>query len=264
MSVSLQGKKVLVTGASSGIGAALAEALAREGAVVGICARREDRLKEVLARCQEHSPESRMWVVDLSVPEQTEGLARSATEELGEVEILVNNAGIPKRRHVRQLDIETVDRVMAINYSSPVRLTLALLPQMLERDSGLIVNIASVAATLSSPGESAYDASKAALAVFSESMAIDLWETGIEVMVVYPGLFETELFSLPDNDPPVTGIDPQPVAECVEAILEGIRSGARQVYAPSWFEEIAKGKFENLEGFLSGAAAFVKEQHEKT
>jgi short-subunit dehydrogenase len=99
--------------------------------------------------------------------------------------------------------------------------------------------------------------------VFSEAMQIDLWETGIKVMVVYPGLFETELFSLPDNDPPVVGIEPAPVSELVDAVLEGMRSGARQVYALSWFEEIAKGKFDNLEGFLSGAAAFVKEQREK-
>ncbi len=115
----------------------------------------------------------------------------------------------------------TVDSVMAINYSSPVRLTLALLPQMLERDSGLIVNIASVAATLSSPGESAYDASKAALAVFSEAMAIDLWETGVEVMVVYPGLFDTELFSLPDNDPAVVGIEAEPVSVLVDGGTRG-------------------------------------------
>jgi len=94
-------------------------------------------------------------------------------------------------------------------------------------------------------------------------MAIDLWETGVEVMVVYPGLFDTELFSLPDNDPAVVGIEAEPVSVLVTAVLDGVRSGTRQVYSPSWFEDIAKGKFENLEGFMSGAAAFVKEQREK-
>jgi NAD(P)-dependent dehydrogenase (short-subunit alcohol dehydrogenase family) len=204
-----------------------------------------------------------MWVVDLAAPAQVDHLAPSVLEELGGVDVLVNNAGIPKRRHVTQLDPQTVESVMAINYFSPVRLTLGLLPQMLERGSGLVVNIASVAATLSSPGESAYDASKAALAVFSESMAIDLWDTGVSTMVVYPGLFDTELFSLPDNDAPVTGIDPSPVSELVDAVMDGLRSGARQVYAPAWFEDIVKGKVDNLEGFLSGAAAFIREQHEK-
>ena len=263
MSYSFEGKRVLVTGASSGIGAALAEALAIEGAVVGMCARRADRLKETFERCTSHSPESRMWVVDLSVPAEVDRLGSEALDELGRVDILVNNAGIPKRRHVTQLDPETVESVMAINYLSPVRLTLALLPHMLERGSGLIVNVSSVAATLSSPGESAYSASKAALAVFSESMVIDLWDTGVTTMVVYPGLFDTELFSLPDNDAPIAGIEPSPVSELVDAVMDGVRSGARQVYAPSWFADIVKGKVENLDGFLAGSAAYVREQREK-
>lgn len=262
--LSFDQKKVLVTGASSGIGAALAEAFSLVGATVGICARRKDRLTDTYERCVAKSPESRMWVVDLSVPDEVDRLASSALEELGGVDILVNNAGIPKRRHVTKLDAATVESVMAVNYFSPVRLTLALLPHMLERDSGLIVNVASVAATLSSPGESAYDTSKAALAVFSEAMAIDLWDTGIDVAVVYPGLFDTELFSLPDNDAPVTGIDPAPVSELVEAVMSGLRAGSREIYVPSWFSDIAKGKVDNLDGFMSGAAAFVREQIEKS
>ncbi len=262
--LSFDQKKVLVTGASSGIGAALAEAFSLEGATVGICARRKDRLTETYERCIANSQGSRMWVVDLSVPGEVDRLASSALDELGGVDILVNNAGIPKRRHVTKLDAATVESVMAINYFSPVRLTLALLPHMLERDSGLIVNVASVAATLSSPGESAYDASKAALAVFSEAMAIDLWDTGVDVAVVYPGLFDTELFSLPDNDAPVTGIEAAPVSELVEAVMSGLRAGSRQIYVPSWFADIAKGKVDNPDGFMSGAAAFVREQREKS
>ena len=151
MAFSFEGKKVLVTGASSGIGAAWQKPCARRRRGRDL-ARRQDRLTETLERCKEHSPDSRMWVVDLCVPDEVDRLARSALDELGGVDILVNNAGIPKRRHVTKLDPETVESVMAINYFSPVRLTLALLPQMLERDSGLIVNVASVAATLSSPG----------------------------------------------------------------------------------------------------------------
>ena len=115
-------------------------------------------------------------------------------EEFGGVDVLVNNAGIPKRRHVTRLDPATVESVMNVNYLSPVRLTLALLPQMLDRGAGRIVNVSSVSATLSSPGEAAYDGSKAALTAFSEAMAVDLWQTGVKVLVVYPGLVDTELF----------------------------------------------------------------------
>ena len=110
---------------------------------------------------------------------------------MGGVDVLVNNAGIPKRRNVRALDAATVDTVMQVNFLGPIRLTLALLPQMLERGAGHIVNVSSVAATLSSPGEAAYDASKSALAVFSEAMAIDLWDNGVKVLVVYPGVVDT-------------------------------------------------------------------------
>jgi NAD(P)-dependent dehydrogenase (short-subunit alcohol dehydrogenase family) len=189
-----------------------------------------------------------------------DGLALSALEELGGVDILVNNAGIPKRRHVSRLDSATVESVMNINYFSPVRLTLALLPHMLERDSGRIINISSVAATLSSPGESAYDASKAAVTAFSESMAIDLWQTGVKVLVVYPGLVDTELFSLPDNEPVLAAIDPVPVSELVDGVFGAMDRGAVQVYVPEYFGELASGKAANVERFLSGTAKYIAAQ----
>jgi short-subunit dehydrogenase len=259
----VSGKRVLVTGASSGIGAGLAEEFAKRGAVVGICARRADRLDEVLARCQAHSPSSRRWVVDLADPAAVDRLAAVAVEELGGVDVLVNNAGIPKRRHVTRLDPATVESVMNINFFSPVRLTLALLGPMLERDSGLIVNVSSVAATLSSPGESAYDASKAALTAFSEAMAVDLWETGIKVMAVYPGVIDTELFHLPDNDVPDLPVQAEPVSVCVDAILAGLESGAAQVYVPQWFHDVAANKAQDVGRYLEGTAAYLRDQKSK-
>lgn len=263
MAIDFKGQRVLVTGASSGIGAGLAEEFARRGAIVGICARREDRLDEVLRRCREHSPESRKWVCDLSDPAAVDGLASAALEELGGVDVLVNNAGIPKRRHVTRLDQATVESVMNINYFSPVRLTLALLPQMLERDSGRIVNISSVAATLSSPGESSYDASKAAVTAFSEAMAIDLWETGIEVLVVYPGLVDTELFTLPDNEPVMASVEMVPVDELVHDVFDALESGVPQVYVPAYFADIASAKAADVAKFLSGAAGYIAAQKAK-
>ncbi len=257
MSIDFSGQRVLVTGGSSGLGAGLAEEFARRGAVVGICARREDRLDEVLERIRTHSPDSRRWVVDLSRPEEVDRLAGRALAELGGIDVLVNNAGIPKRRHVTRLDPDTVAAVMNINYLSPVRLTLAVLPHMLERGSGRFVNVSSVAATLSSPGESAYDASKAALTAFSEAMAVDLWQTGIKVLVIYPGLVDTELFSLPDNDPVVAGVEAIPVADFVTGVFDALDRDARQVYVPEWFAGIAAGKANDVEGFLAGTAEYV-------
>ena len=255
--IDFTGLRVLVTGASSGIGAGLAEDFARRGAVVGICARRQDRLDEVLARCRKHTPESRRWVSDLSDPAAVDQLAATALEELGGVDVLVNNAGIPKRRHVTKLDPATVESVMNINFFSPVRLTLALLPHMLERDSGTIINISSVAATLSSPGESAYTASKAAVTAFSESMAVDLWSTGIKMLIVYPGMVDTDLFSLPDNDPVVAAVDRVPVSELVDGVFDALESGAVQVYVPGYFADLASGKAADVERFLAGTANYL-------
>ena len=260
MAIDVAGQRVLVTGASSGIGAGLAEEFARRGAVVGICARREDRLDEVLSAFRVHSPDSRRWVTDLADPVAVDDLATRAPDELGGIDILVNNAGIPKRRHVTRLDPATVASVMNINFLSPVRLTLALLPHMLERGSGRIINVSSIAATLSAPGESAYDASKAALTAFSESMAVDLWQTGIKVLVVYPGVVDTELFSLPDNDPLIAEVESVPVSDLVNAVFDALDAGAIQVYVPEYFAALASGKAADVQRFLSGTADYLAKQ----
>jgi short-subunit dehydrogenase len=259
--VSFDGKRVLVTGASSGIGAGLAEDFARKGATVGICARRSDRLEEVLERCRAHGSDCRMWVTELSDPLAVDTLAASASTEMGGIDILVNNAGMPKRRHITQLDVDTVESVMRLNYLSPVQLTLCLLPAMLDRSAGTIINISSVAATLSSPGESAYDASKAALSAFSEAMAIDLWGRGVKVLVVDPGLVATELFDTPGNDPVIeAGVEPVTVDHLVTAVFDALEREAVQVYVPDWFEDIAATKARDVQAFLSGAAEFVSER----
>src|SRR5580658_4041182 len=263
MGLELKGCRTLVTGGSSGIGAGLAEALAAQGAIVGICARRGDRLAEVVDRCMEHSPQSRMWVVDLADLDAVDQLSVDVMDAFGGVDLLVNNAGIPKRRHVTALDIDTITQVMHINYLSPMRLTMALLPQMLARGSGTIINISSIAAVLSAPGESAYDASKAALTAFSEAMAVDLWETGIKVMVVYPGVIDTPLFSLPDNDVPDLPIPAEPVSAMADAILAGLESGAAQVYFPEYFKDLAASKAQDVGAFLAGTAGYLREQKEK-
>jgi NAD(P)-dependent dehydrogenase (short-subunit alcohol dehydrogenase family) len=161
---------VLVTGASSGIGAAAAVAFAQRGATVGICARREDRLVEVLDACRSDAPASRMWVVDLADLDGLDAFAARAAKELGGIDVLVNNAGVPKRRRTTTMTADDVESVMAINYFSPVRLTLAVLPGMVERGRGDIVNVSSMGVHLVAFGVGAYAASKAALELFTETL----------------------------------------------------------------------------------------------
>ena len=262
MGFALSGSRVLVTGGSSGIGAGLAEAFARAGATVGVCARRADRLADTAARCRAHGVDVHEWVVDLSDLPAVDRLAADALAAMGGVDVLVNNAGIPKRRHVTAIDADVVDAVMTINYLSPARLTLALLPQMLERGAGRIINVSSVAATLSSPGESAYSASKAALAVFSESLAIDLWGTGVRTLAVYPGIVDTELFQIPDNDTLDVPVEPITVDEAVADILDALDRDAIEVYTPAHFKQYAVAKANDVEGFLAGTADYARQQRE--
>jgi NAD(P)-dependent dehydrogenase (short-subunit alcohol dehydrogenase family) len=258
VSYSIEGKHVLVTGASSGIGAALAAGFAERGAVVGICARRADRLDETLGRVREHSPDSQAWTVDLADLDGISGFAAGVEEDLGGVDILVNNAGIPKRRHVTRLSSNEVESVMRINYFSPVRLTLALLPGLIER-AGRIVNISSVAARLGPPIEAAYAASKAALTAFSECMSVDLRDTGVLVHVMNPGVLDTELFHLPDNE---TGfhdsVEMLPVDAIVEPVLAQIDRGSFEGYVPEWFMEIVAGKFQDPDAFLAGTKDYAR------
>jgi NAD(P)-dependent dehydrogenase (short-subunit alcohol dehydrogenase family) len=265
VSYSVEGKHVLVTGASSGIGAALAEGFAAAGATVGICARREDRLRSVLEKVQQHSPESRMWTVDLADLDGVGAFAARASKELGGIDVLVNNAGIPKRRQVTELDPATVEAVMAINYFSPVRLTLALLPELIER-SGRIVNISSVAARLGPPAEAAYTASKAALTGWSESMQVDLAVAGTDVLVhvVNPGVIDTDLFHLPDNDESMADIEALPVEAMVQPVLDQLDSGTFEIYVPGWFADVVGGRFPDTGAFLAGSVAWVKQKQQAT
>ena len=200
-----------------------------------------------------------MWVADLADPAAVDRLAAAARAELGGVDVLVNNAGIPRRRHVTALDPAAVDEVMHINYSSPVRLTLALLPDLIDR-GGHVVNVSSVAAPLASPGEAAYDASKAALSAFSEAMAADLWDRGVKVLVVYPAIVDTELFTIPGNDPLPGSLDAITVDELVDAVFAALASDEVEVYVPAFFKDIVTGRVSNVAGFIEGAAAFVREQ----
>lgn len=262
LAMQIDGANVLVTGASSGIGAALAPLLAERGATVGIVARRQDRLAEVLDQCRAHSPASRMYVADLADTDGAEALARQAADEMGGIDVLVNNAAIPKRRSVITITFDEVRETMAVNFESPVRMTLALLPRMLEQDRGVIVNVSSFGGRAGILNETAYCASKFALCGWSESMALDLWKTGVEVRLILPGAIDTEIWDVPGNDEaPFHGelSPPGPIAEGIIAAIEGDRF---EHYLPD-MQAIAEFKTSAIDDFFAGVIAFTDEQRAK-
>jgi NAD(P)-dependent dehydrogenase (short-subunit alcohol dehydrogenase family) len=260
MSEWLTGKRVLVTGASGGIGAAIARDLAAAGCVVGMCARRGDLLEAVRSDC---GPDARAWVVDLSDLDGIAPFAAKVESELGGVDILVNNAGMPKRRHVTAMTIDEVDKVMALNYLSPVRLTLALLPGMIARGEGRIVNISSVAARFGPPRESAYAASKAAISAFSESLAVDLDGSGVRMHVVNPGIIDTELFTLPDNEPSLGDLPPERPEDLAAAVRGQLEDGTFELWFPAWMRDVAIMKANDIDGFLAGSAEYTRGRAEQ-
>jgi NAD(P)-dependent dehydrogenase (short-subunit alcohol dehydrogenase family) len=260
VSWSVAGKRVLVTGASTGIGAAVARELASAGCTVGICARRGDLLAEVLADLRVTSPESRSWVVDLADLDGVAPFAARAEEELGGVDILVNNAGMPKRRHSLSTTAEEVDQVMSLNYLSPVRLILALMPGMVARGEGRIVNVSSVAARFGPPREAAYSASKAAISAFSESLAVDLAGSGVTVHLVNPGIIDTDLFHLPDNEPSLGNLPPERPADLARAMREQLEEGTFELWFPGWMKDVMVTKVQDPDGFLAGSVEFTAQR----
>ncbi len=250
----LDGAKVLVTGASSGIGAALAPLLAARGATVGLVARRHGRLAEVLTECRAHNPECRLWVRDLGLPDDAAALALEAWDAFGHLDVLVNNAAIPKRRMVQVITPDEVDETMRVNFTSPVRMTLALLPRMLERDSGVIVNVSSLGGRLGILQEAAYCASKFALCGWSESLAADLWETGVDVRLINPGPIDTEIWDQPGNDPAHYEGPFEPPTVVAEAICSAIEGPAFETYTPD-LRSVVEWKTANIDDFLHGVAS---------
>jgi short-subunit dehydrogenase len=229
----IDGSTVLVTGASSGIGAALAELLAERGATVALVARRQDRLEDVLARCRHHAPHSRAWVADLADLDRADQVAREAWDAFGGLDCLVNNAGIPKRTSVTKLTPASIAHVMDVNFHAPVRMTLVLLPHWLARGSGCVVNVTSLGGRIPIANEAAYCASKFALSGWTEVMAVDLHGTGVEVKLALPGPIDTEIWDQPDNDPAPFAGPFVSARDCAEALASAIETQGFEFYVPA-------------------------------
>jgi short-subunit dehydrogenase len=190
-----KGKVVWITGASSGIGAALAIAMARAGARLILSARREEKLKAVASQCEKLGVEARVLPLDLAELEALRGKADAAWDMFKRVDILVNNGGIGQRALALETDIAVDQAIMRTNYLGTVALTKALLPRMIDRNIGQIVVTSSVLGKYGIQRRSAYAASKHALHGFFDSLRCELRAAGknLTVSLICPGWVHTDI-----------------------------------------------------------------------
>ncbi|XP_045785758.1 dehydrogenase/reductase SDR family protein 7-like [Maniola jurtina] len=191
----LQGKVVVITGASSGIGEALAHVFYEYGCKVVLASRRRtelDRVKEdLLSKKIPSTEEPVVCELDLSNLEQLEPFVKKIYDTCGQIDILINNGGVSHRGSILHTTLEVDKKIMYTNYFGSVGLTKAVLPRMVEKKSGHVVFVSSVQGLIAIPDRSAYAASKHALQAFADSLRSEMYQHKIDVSVVSPGYVKT-------------------------------------------------------------------------
>lgn len=190
---SLQGKKALITGGSRGIGRATAIALAKEGVQLGLIARSEKSFEDIRKELTELGATFITAAADVSQEEEVQQATKKIEQGLGPVDILINNAGIGARGSFQDLPIPEWKKVLDTNVMGIVHVTKAVLPGMIEKNRGDIINISSMSGLKGTKGSSAYSASKFAVIGMSESLMQEVRSNNIRVSVLTPSLVETDL-----------------------------------------------------------------------
>jgi short-subunit dehydrogenase len=223
---------VIVTGASSGIGRATAEAFAARGARVVAVARREENLKRLIEGCRTRSPQSSYLAGDLGERAFAEHVVDDTIARHQRIDVLVNNAAITKHKQIWHLSPDEVERVMSVNFLACVWTTLAALPHMLLAGTGTIVNVSSFAAEVAPPREAVYAASKAAMHAFTQGLWNDLQGSNLHAALVIPGAIDTEIWGKQEEPAGAyrgRKASPQVVSD---AIFEAIEKRRHEITAP--------------------------------
>lgn len=233
-----RGKKVLITGGSSGIGKALAWATAELGAEVALVAQRAEALEVAVAEMARANLPARSFVCDLSDAAQTTALAVRVLEEFGLPDVLVNNAGFATYRPFEQQPAEEMEALIAVNLMAALRLTRALMPSFIARRSGAIVNIASIAGRIALTPNMVYTTAKHGLVAWSECLSYELARFNVRVSVICPGrvvtpFFDHETFRTRAKRPETAHTIPMKTV--IDGTLEAIARGRFMTCIPKTF-----------------------------
>ena len=205
-----------------------------------------------------------MWAADLSDLPGAERLALEAWDAFGGLDAIVHNAAIPKRVHMSRLTMDDVTETMDINFHSPVRMTLAVLPKMLERKSGTILWVSSMGGRIPIANESAYNAAKYAMCGFAEAMYLDLGGSGVDIKLVMPGPIDTEIWDIPGNEPALMDIEKVPAADCAAGIADALADDGFEYYVPPVYpggigaKDLAIAKVTDCDNYMRGMADMAR------
>jgi short-subunit dehydrogenase len=238
MEKSWHGKVALVTGASSGIGAAVGRKLAAEGLHVVLAARRLDRLQSLADEIHAAGGQASVIKADLAQEADRLELFQRVMQQTGCPDVLVNNAGLPYYGYTDVMPWEAARAIIDVNVTAATHLTRLFLPGMLARRSGRLINIGSVNGVMPSQGTAVYSGSKAFISAFTAALYRELRGSGVEVSVVLPGPVATEIFDNSEKIPngfripaEAGAISPAAVADCVWSLL---RRPSRYAFVP-WY-----------------------------
>jgi short-subunit dehydrogenase len=264
----LEGRRIILTGASEGIGRALALALSAQKARIVLAARDASRLESLVRECRAAGGEAHAVPTDVANAHDCEWLIAEAMRALGGIDVLVNNAGITMWSRFDALaDLEVFDRLLEVNYLAPVRLTSLALPH-LKASRGLMVAVASLAGLTGVPERTAYAGSKHALVGFCDSLRIELAGSGVDVCVVAPDFVVTETHKRamgPDGQPlgesPMQQLKIMTAADCAARIIRGVERRERLVLMSArgklgrWLKLLAPALIDRM------AAKAIRERH---
>ena len=217
----LNNKVALITGASSGIGKAIALELDQAGMKLILTARSEDKLKDLAAKCSN----TEVYAASITEPQVPQELLDFALNTYGQLDVLINNAGMMSVGGVDEIDIEKICLMVRLNVESVYRMAYTVLRHFKKNGNGFLINTSSVAGLKTSPKQAAYDGTKHAVEAFTDSLRMELADTNIKVSAIAPGTVDTGLYDKWDKDDTdyiKSGgvLQPEDIARCVRFVLE--------------------------------------------